>query len=101
MRSCSFANLRRRAMMGDHGSEYDSERCSVGGVAHVACDVDLSAGAAIGNGVTGPADGEARFPGGRSFRDVFLLARGRVRADRKSTRLNSSHLGISSAVFCL
>src|SRR5258705_9567389 len=25
----------------------------------------------------------------------------RVRADRKSTRLNSSHLGISYAVFCL
>src|SRR5437899_7605941 len=26
---------------------------------------------------------------------------GQVRADRKSTRLNSSHLGISYAVFCL
>src|SRR5262245_63588364 len=26
---------------------------------------------------------------------------GRQRADRKSTRLNSSHLGISYAVFCL
>src|SRR5258705_1791047 len=26
---------------------------------------------------------------------------GRVRQDRKSTRLNSSHLGISYAVFCL
>src|ERR1035441_7918360 len=26
---------------------------------------------------------------------------GRRRADRKSTRLNSSHLGISYAVFCL
>src|SRR5262245_64671745 len=26
---------------------------------------------------------------------------GAVRADRKSTRLNSSHLGISYAVFCL
>src|SRR5258705_4993503 len=26
---------------------------------------------------------------------------GRVLADRKSTRLNSSHLGISYAVFCL
>src|SRR5438045_5738400 len=26
---------------------------------------------------------------------------GRARADRKSTRLNSSHLGISYAVFCL
>src|SRR5438045_6577686 len=28
-------------------------------------------------------------------------ARARRRADRKSTRLNSSHLGISYAVFCL
>src|SRR5205814_6895313 len=27
--------------------------------------------------------------------------RGAVRPDRKSTRLNSSHLGISYAVFCL
>src|SRR5437899_8847311 len=27
--------------------------------------------------------------------------RGRVTRDRKSTRLNSSHLGISYAVFCL
>src|SRR5205814_8651838 len=27
--------------------------------------------------------------------------RGAARADRKSTRLNSSHLGISYAVFCL
>src|SRR5437899_6391964 len=26
---------------------------------------------------------------------------GRLRTDRKSTRLNSSHLGISYAVFCL
>src|SRR5262245_64552263 len=28
-------------------------------------------------------------------------SQGRVRLDRKSTRLNSSHLGISYAVFCL
>src|SRR3712207_8653729 len=35
---------------------------------------------------------------------VFWLARGRLteeRADRKSTRLNSSHANISYAVFCL
>src|SRR5262245_64694029 len=50
---------------------------------------------------------------GRRLRYVQLLpaavarrsARGnaprRVRGDRKSTRLNSSHLGISYAVFCL
>src|SRR3712207_8845938 len=30
-----------------------------------------------------------------------LLIRGRLRADRKSTRLNSSHANISYAVFCL
>src|SRR5262245_64855646 len=41
-------------------------------------------------------------PGGD--RKVKVLARGEVAAgdqDRKSTRLNSSHLGISYAVFCL
>src|SRR5437899_7082000 len=32
---------------------------------------------------------------------ALRLARNRVGADRKSTRLNSSHLGISYAVFCL
>src|SRR5258705_8220406 len=31
----------------------------------------------------------------------MLLFRGMTRQDRKSTRLNSSHLGISYAVFCL
>src|SRR5688572_31913945 len=39
----------------------------------------------------------ARQPGGR---DVHL-ARQRREADRKSTRLNSSHSQISYAVFCL
>src|SRR5205807_2925359 len=33
--------------------------------------------------------------------DVFLRFRDRACADRKSTRLNSSHLVISYAVFCL
>src|ERR1035438_10613164 len=33
---------------------------------------------------------------------IYVLAkRGPCRPDRKSTRLNSSHLGISYAVFCL
>src|SRR5438034_1803887 len=43
-----------------------------------------------------------------TYRDVFnIVARGRdaaiakVRGDRKSTRLNSSHTVISYAVFCL
>src|SRR5262245_65255071 len=34
-------------------------------------------------------------------REQLVHALGRPRADRKSTRLNSSHLGISYAVFCL
>src|SRR2546430_13669885 len=42
--------------------------------------------------------GEISFPGGRQdFPDEDL----RVTADRKSTRLNSSHSQISYAVFCL
>src|SRR5258705_4951959 len=36
------------------------------------------------------------LPSPKSFGGFFVL-----RADRKSTRLNSSHLGISYAVFCL
>src|SRR5262245_63536729 len=32
---------------------------------------------------------------------VEIVRMGTVRIDRKSTRLNSSHLGISYAVFCL
>src|SRR5258705_4339174 len=40
-----------------------------------------------------------RFESGRQFGELarFLVAE----LDRKSTRLNSSHLGISYAVFCL
>src|SRR5437899_9191432 len=38
---------------------------------------------------------------GRRLRQVVYLVLFRQRADRKSTRLNSSHLGISYAVFCL
>src|SRR5205814_3108167 len=56
-------------------------------------------------------DGEADVGGERAHQHRRLLARdqflsdahrvaGRA-ADRKSTRLNSSHLGISYAVFCL
>src|SRR5205814_6814198 len=44
--------------------------------------------------------------GGVAFRDdlpIEMAARGAglIFSDRKSTRLNSSHLGISYAVFCL
>src|SRR5437899_7929663 len=44
-----------------------------------------------------PPSTRAGRPG--AFRARFL--RGRLQGDRKSTRLNSSHLGISYAVFCL
>src|SRR5262245_65344480 len=48
---------------------------------------------------------EARRAGGRAAaracRGGVRAALRRARSDRKSTRLNSSHLGISYAVFCL
>src|SRR5436853_4204147 len=54
-------------------------------------------------GASGGGDGRrlaAFVPRGGG--DVEAAGRGRRRArDRKSTRLNSSHLGISYAVFCL
>src|SRR5256885_3359805 len=46
-----------------------------------------------------PADRGAR--GGGRFCDSVVVVAGRRAADRKSTRLNSSHLVISYAVFCL
>src|SRR5207253_11324701 len=51
--------------------------------------------------------GERRAPGGRVERHVDVLPVVRlcafvlVNLDRKSTRLNSSHVAISYAVFCL
>src|SRR5258705_257615 len=45
-----------------------------------------------------------RQQGGRGFADVRSRGKGirtSAKPDRKSTRLNSSHLGISYAVFCL
>src|SRR3712207_7279337 len=38
---------------------------------------------------------------GLKFREADARAMGRATADRKSTRLNSSHANISYAVFCL
>src|SRR5262245_64130038 len=53
-------------------------------------------------------DGTVRPPLGEEGEDLALARREhrkaltpREREDRKSTRLNSSHLGISYAVFCL
>src|SRR5262245_63748347 len=40
-------------------------------------------------------------PGGLADLHLLLLGREERAEDRKSTRLNSSHLGISYAVFCL
>src|SRR5262245_23836360 len=44
--------------------------------------------------------GQRGLPGLGS-QEIAFAAVGRRREDRKSTRLNSSHLGISYAVFCL
>src|SRR5438045_6713414 len=54
-----------------------------------------------GGAVRGPvAVPKVGFPGHRGQR-LRQRRRQRGRQDRKSTRLNSSHLGISYAVFCL
>src|SRR5256885_12153769 len=54
-------------------------------------------GADEGGGAAAPAALVERDPGRPPHRDQ----RSAARADRKSTRLNSSHLVISYAVFCL
>src|SRR5258707_9137895 len=46
-------------------------------------------------------DGHGGRPGDGSRKGRRGLPGGRVRGDRKSTRLNSSHANISYAVFCL
>src|SRR6202030_4766947 len=73
---------------------------------------DSGGGARMAKGKTPPRHAiEIRFAAGRaveadvSDQDIFLrhelrMPR-RVNKDRKSTRLNSSHLVISYAVFCL
>src|SRR5690606_41512935 len=70
-----------------------------------------SSGAAVPFALPVPVDGAQRsFPHGRPLQSVRLLrgAARRIlrtgparRGDRKSTRLNSSHVKISYAVFCL
>src|SRR5690606_40006687 len=52
----------------------------------------------------GPLANTARYLLAMSYEDrakAMTWLRGIVRADRKSTRLNSSHVKISYAVFCL
>src|SRR5437899_5735589 len=46
-------------------------------------------------------DGSAGIPCITASSETAGLTIGRADRDRKSTRLNSSHLGISYAVFCL
>src|SRR5262245_30486051 len=52
-------------------------------------------------GVALPYSIAGRLARGKSFGQLFGHALWRRVGDRKSTRLNSSHLGISYAVFCL
>src|SRR5437870_531421 len=56
---------------------------------HDALPISESAGHGSGRGARAAA---------REARDLFV---GQAQADRKSTRLNSSHVAISYAVFCL
>src|SRR5262245_62665117 len=48
-----------------------------------------------------PITGDLSQPGLGVSEEDLLTMRGEIEQDRKSTRLNSSHLGISYAVFCL
>src|SRR2546427_9489370 len=57
---------------------------------------------ALGAGLVPAAAIQAHLPGRDDLdRAGELVSRRRVRGDRKSTRLNSSHSQISYAVFCL
>src|SRR5207253_11166516 len=65
-------------------------------------DLDISGASIIGHREHGPAaTGSGPYSGPR--RRVFTLGVGGPvgSGDRKSTRLNSSHVAISYAVFCL
>src|SRR5690242_21479439 len=53
---------------------------------------------AVTLGVIGAVRKAAKLPPAEAMRELRGLA---DRADRKSTRLNSSHMSISYAVFCL
>src|SRR5262245_63878220 len=54
-----------------------------------------------GGGVDGPHPRHHLEPDGRPADEGQRREQVQVPVDRKSTRLNSSHLGISYAVFCL
>src|ERR671910_2159897 len=103
--------LGARAALGHDGEDHGSGHGGSHGGSHGTAD---TGGMSVhgGNGVVGEVDlsrfdpskflrefywGEERREGGRTVREYELTAE----ADRKSTRLNSSHLVISYAVFCL
>src|SRR5437870_10107437 len=59
------------------------------------------AAARIGSGVRGSRSTNRNFGDGGQFGRGRFFRRGFFVLDRKSTRLNSSHVAISYAVFCL
>src|ERR1035441_2276104 len=61
-------------------------------------DLSLPGRQAAQNGVDGHRDRFGRY---REVGNVVVGQGEQIGVDRKSTRLNSSHLGISYAVFCL
>src|SRR5207302_4411491 len=66
-------------------------------------DPAITAGAAEYPGITGPLLGYLAAPKGGDVYPGILVIHDRqgLSGDRKSTRLNSSHVNISYAVFCL
>src|SRR5262245_63956648 len=64
------------------------------------CSSDLVVEKTITDIVPSLEAGDILIDGGNSYY-VDDIRRAKELADRKSTRLNSSHLGISYAVFCL
>src|SRR5690242_21436507 len=68
----------------------------LGAGAHVGAEHRL-----VGRGVGGAGRGGAVAVDVRDEHLPDLLGQGEVVRDRKSTRLNSSHMSISYAVFCL
>src|SRR5262245_49944556 len=55
----------------------------------------------VWGGASGHTYTFTRQSNGTTDIDVVVVREGKTLKDRKSTRLNSSHLGISYAVFCL
>src|SRR5690606_23157548 len=93
---------------GGTGSVVESRgggRVSAGGVSStsIATEADVDWSGPGGRAGTIHANGNIRYNGGKSGAAPTLRSRGNITAtaDRKSTRLNSSHVKISYAVFCL